>query len=132
DGVLAWVEHTSGPNGVLRVMDLGDAEPQPVDVAQARRDPGVRAVELRGGRLAWVSSQDRGLRLASSPITRVPAVRAVGRTVTGALSPNRDTVMDTWTLHELTTAPVDSLTFTVRASSGAVVRTFTGAAPLGR
>ncbi|GAA4360275.1 FlgD immunoglobulin-like domain containing protein [Angustibacter luteus] len=128
DGVLAWVEQTAGRNGVLRVMDLTVADPQPTDVARARRDPGVRAVQLRGGRLAWVSAQDRGLRLAASPITRAPAVGLLGLTAGTVLSPNGDGAFDTWSVHATGTQPLDAVTLTIRAGDGTAVRTVTTSA----
>ncbi|GAA4360278.1 FlgD immunoglobulin-like domain containing protein [Angustibacter luteus] len=133
DGVLAWVEPTSGGPGVLRVMDLLAATPTPVDVARAWRGAGVRAVELRQGRLAWVSADDRGLRLAPSPITRPVHVVKVESSAAAAFSPNGDHHQDTWQLTAILTAPLAGTAFVeVLDANGGLVRRLPTGAPLGR
>ncbi|MGN6613080.1 MAG: FlgD immunoglobulin-like domain containing protein [Angustibacter sp.] len=131
DGVLAWVQPAADSAGVLRVVDIDAADPAPVDVAQAVRLPGVRAVELRDGRLMWLA-RDRGLRLARLPLSRAPRVVPWSLSAPSAFSPNRDGVHDTWVLDGVASAPLTGTVTLAVARAGSAVRTVTATSRSGR
>ncbi|WP_157371721.1 FlgD immunoglobulin-like domain containing protein [Angustibacter sp. Root456] len=131
DGVLAWVQPVSGTAGVLRVVDVDAADPTVVDVAQAVRLPGLRAVELRDGRLMWLAG-DRGLRLARLPLTRMPRVVLTALSAPSAFSPNHDGVHDTWVLDGIASAPLAGAVTLAVTRAGSPVRTVTATSHSGR
>ncbi|GAA4360271.1 flagellar hook assembly protein FlgD [Angustibacter luteus] len=137
DGVVAWVDPSpdgagSGSGvGVLRVMDLRAADPVPVDVAVARRNPDVRAVELRDGRLAWVGA-DLRVRVAPLPLGRASRVVPVDLSAPTGFSPNGDGNQDRWTLHVTTSVPTLGPVTVDLLSGSQVVRHFADAGTAGR